>query len=90
MILASVVLPTPGGPQKMQRTGVVALDLYAQGLAGAENVLLPDELVERARTHAVGQRAGLVDRLAHAAECSERDSKLVHHGGTENTAEFRP
>ena len=43
-----------------ERAGIVALDLHAQRLAGRENVLLPDEFVERARTHAIGQRTGLV------------------------------
>ncbi len=44
-----------------QRAGVVTLDLDAQGLAGSEDVLLADKLIERARTHAIGQRARLVD-----------------------------
>ena len=40
MILARVVLPTPGGPQKIMEPAIVALDLHAQGLAGADQVLL--------------------------------------------------
>ena len=39
------------------RGGIVALDLDAQRLARADQVLLADEFVERARAHAVGQRA---------------------------------
>ena len=39
------------------RGRIIALDLHPQRFAGADQVLLPDELVERARTHAVGQRA---------------------------------
>ena len=32
-------------------------ELQPQGLAGAKDVLLPDKFIQRARTHAVGQRA---------------------------------
>ena len=56
MILARVVLPTPGGPQKIMEPRVVALDLDTQGLAGAEQVFLADKFVEGAGTHAFGQR----------------------------------
>ena len=38
------------------RGGVVALDLHAEGLAGGEEMLLPDEFVESAGTHALGER----------------------------------
>ena len=37
---------------------LVALDLDAQRLARAEDVLLADELIERRRTHPFGQRPG--------------------------------
>ena len=80
MILASVVLPTPGGPQKMQRAGVVALDLHAQRLARPQDVLLPDKLVERARTHAIGQRTRLVDGFV-GRDLLEEIQDLFHHGG---------
>ncbi len=43
-------------PEK-HRDHVVALDLRAQRLAGTEQVVLADEFVERARAHAVGERA---------------------------------
>src|ERR1051326_6451389 len=36
--------------------GIVTLDLQPQRLARADDMLLADELVERPRTHAVGQR----------------------------------
>jgi hypothetical protein len=40
-----------------ERAGVVALELHAQRLAGSEDVLLADELLEGARPHA--RRQGL-------------------------------
>ncbi len=58
MILASVVLPTPGGPQKIMEPEIVALDLHAQRLAGADQVLLAAQLLQGARAHALGQRRG--------------------------------
>jgi hypothetical protein len=39
------------------RGGVVALDLHAQRFAWPDQVFLSDEFIERARPHAVGQRA---------------------------------
>ena len=54
---ASVVLPTPGGPHRMIEVSCVALDLHAQRLAGAQDVLLPDEVFQRLGPHALGQRA---------------------------------
>ena len=39
------------------RSGVVALDLHAQRLAWPDQVLLSNEFIERARAHAIGQRA---------------------------------
>jgi hypothetical protein len=35
--------------------------LHAQRFAGADQVLLPDEFIERSRAHAVGQRARALD-----------------------------
>ena len=58
MILARVVLPTPGGPQKIMEPAIVALDLHAQGLAGADQVLLAAQLLKGAGAHALGQRRG--------------------------------
>ena len=39
------------------RGRVVTLDLHAQRFAGADQMLLPDKFIERARAHAVGERA---------------------------------
>ena len=48
-----------------ERRQLIALDLRAQRLARAEDVLLPGEVVERFGTHAVGQRTlVLSDRRA--------------------------
>ena len=56
MIFASVVLPTPGGPQKIIEL-VSSLSICTRnGLPGAQQMLLADELVERARAHPLGQR----------------------------------
>jgi len=38
------------------RTEIVAFDLNAKRLAGPEKFFLADEFVERARTHALGER----------------------------------
>ena len=40
------------------RGGVVALDQHAERLAGAEEMLLPGELVEGAGPHPLGERSG--------------------------------
>ena len=47
---ASVVFPVPGGPQQQHRRQPVALDEGAQRSAGADEVFLPDDVVERARS----------------------------------------
>ncbi len=46
MILASVVLPTPGGPHRIMDAGIVALDLHPQGLAGTEQMLLANVFLQ--------------------------------------------
>ena len=51
MILASVVLPTPGRAPEDHRAGVVALDLNAERFAGTDQVLLADKFVKGARPH---------------------------------------
>ena len=38
------------------RAEIVVFDLHAERLAGAEEFFLADEFVERARTHALGER----------------------------------
>ena len=45
-----------GRPPEDHGAGIVTLDLHAQRLARTDQVLLPDEFFERARTHAVGER----------------------------------
>ncbi len=64
---ASVVLPTPGGPQRMMEVELVALDLAAQRLAGAEDVLLADVILQPLGAHALGQRAFGVRRFGGGA-----------------------
>jgi hypothetical protein len=59
--VASVVLPTPGGP-KDDRRQLVALDLAAQRLAGPRDVLLPDVVFQALGAHALGKRAFGVGR----------------------------
>ena len=61
-ISASVVLPVPGRAEQDQRHRRVTLDEPAQRRSGAEQVLLADDLVERARTHPGGQRRRRVER----------------------------
>ena len=53
---ASVVLPVPGGPQRMIDREAVLVDGRRSGRPGADQRLLADELVERPRTHALGER----------------------------------
>src|SRR6266536_314912 len=49
-----------GRPPENQRSKVIAFNLRPQRLARSNQVLLSDEFIERARTHAVGQRPRLV------------------------------
>ena len=69
-----------GRPPEDHRRGVVALDLHAQGLAGAEQMLLADVFVERARAHALGERRGLAGggwgEFGCAAEETHLDAAL--------------
>ncbi len=57
---------------KKNRARIVALDLHAQWLAGAEDVFLAGELVQIARPHAVGQRPRPVDRLLRVRNGSKK------------------
>jgi len=57
--MARVVLPVPGGPHRMMAIKerllgeqAVSFDGAAQQLAGAKDILLPDELIQGARAHA--------------------------------------
>ena len=53
---ASVVLPVPGGPQRISECSWPFSSAWRSGLPGAEHLLLADEFIERARPHAIGQR----------------------------------
>ena len=53
---ASVVLPGPGRPVQDHRVGPALLDRGAQRGPAAEQVLLADELAERARPHPCRER----------------------------------
>ena len=57
-------LAAAGRAEEDQRGDAVGFDGAAQQLARPQDVRLPDELVERARAHPVGQRSffGLVAR----------------------------
>ena len=91
MILASVVLPVPGGPPEDHRTGVVALDLHAQRLAGADQVFLADEFFQGARTHAVGQRTRARADVLRARDGLEQAHTIISpqsHRDTEKTCFF--
>jgi hypothetical protein len=55
-----VVLPTPGGPQRMNECNLPASNARTQRLAGAEQVPLPDEFIQRLGPQEFGQgRLGL-------------------------------
>ena len=56
MTRASVVLPVPGGPHRMIDCSRSRSIASRSGLPGREDVVLADDLVERARPHALGER----------------------------------
>ncbi len=56
MMRASVVLPVPGGPHRMIDCSRSRSIASRSGLPGREQILLADELVERARPHPLGER----------------------------------
>ncbi len=49
-------LPGAGRSPEDHRSRIIALDLHAQRLTRADEVLLSDEFIERSRAHAIGQR----------------------------------
>ncbi|MCK7511913.1 MAG: hypothetical protein MZV70_52965 [Desulfobacterales bacterium] len=53
---ARVVLPEPGGPQKMMETTLAGLDELGQELALAEDVVLAVDALEGPRPHPLGER----------------------------------
>ena len=53
-------LPGAGRPPEDHRVGAPRLDRGMQRLAGTEDVVLPDELVESTRPHAIRERPGRI------------------------------
>ena len=70
-------LAGPGRAPEDHRGGIVALDLHAQRLAGPDEMLLADEFIERARTHAVGERDARLRR--RDLESFRRDGREEIH-----------
>jgi len=70
-IWARVVLPVPGGPQKI-REPVSSAQSGCAALARRDEMFLPYEFVERAWTHAVGERTGTVGRFFAARDGLEQ------------------
>ncbi len=66
-----------------ERADVVALDLDAQRLAGRDQMLLADELIERPRTHAISERTSAVAGGVAARDGLEKAHKSFHHRDTE-------
>ena len=52
-----VVLPEPGGPQRIIEASEPRCQHARERAVGAEQMVLADHLVERARAQPVGQRA---------------------------------
>ncbi len=94
MIRASVVLPVPGGPQRMHRRQLAGLDEAAQDAPFADEVLLADVLVEAARPHAGGERRVGVERVRLRLRRLAQQARLsgARHGdivvGAEEGPEF--
>ena len=74
MSRAMVVLPTPGGPHRMQLCGWPDSKRQAQRHALAQQMLLADDLAQRARAQALGQR-----RMALAAATPGLPVSLPDH-----------
>ena len=55
---ASVVLPTPGGPHRIIECSRPDSNATRKRLAGAEQMALADDLVERLRPQPLGERSG--------------------------------
>ena len=93
MILARVVLPTPGGPQKMRLALSSFFYLQAQRLASGKKMRLAEELVERAGAHALSERGSLAAGRVRGSVAEETHSgsgtvasrfwpgRLVHERG---------
>ena len=59
-----------------------ALEHLAQRLARSDHLFLPDELVESARTHAIGQRTQCVVRRHVAQQVGLRPTAACAHSTT--------
>ena len=55
---ASVVLPQPGGPQRIIEESRPAATMRPMGASGGQQMLLADDLLEPLRAKPVGQRTG--------------------------------
>ncbi len=62
------------------RSGVVALDLHAQRLARPDQVLLSNEFIERARAHAIGERASALGAGVFRRDGREQVHKIISPG----------
>ena len=80
MIFASVVLPVPGGPQKTSEPVSSRSTCVRSGLPGTDQVLLPDELLESTRAHAVGQRTWSVGRATGVRDGLEETHGMICAG----------
>ncbi len=76
-----VVFPTPGGPCRIIDGARPSSIARRRARARAEHVLLPDELVQRARAHPLRKRrdcvgavgSGVAEEIAHARQYAQRD-----------------
>ena len=83
MSRASVVLPVPGGPQRISECSWPRSSAWRSGLPGADHLLLPDELIERARPHAIRERPQRVVRRGVAQQVRLTDrtaARRSRHG----------
>ena len=71
-------------PQDDGREQPVGLDGAPQQLAGADDLLLPDELVQRARAHAGGQRGLGIHAFLHGMVEEVGHGLIVPFGGGES------
>ena len=77
-----------------ERADIVALNLGAQRLAGRDQMLLADKLVQRARAHAIGQRPGAIARAIAALnvdleEAHKNISPQSHRATEKNNKSFK-
>ncbi len=72
-------LPATGRSPKQHRTQIIIFNLHAQRFAGPQQFLLPDEFIQRPRTHALRQRLMRQRhiRLDGLAAISKKDSRFL-------------